>query len=641
MRKWLLWCSILCSAVSSHAQEELEKIAEAEQKQFCLTHQRSDRAGAENNSDIIYQRMELFLDPAVHYVSGAITSHFIARQSIAYIEFDISDSLQVDSVLYHGSPASFIRSAEDIVQILLPNNVAAGVTDSITVYYSGAPPSSGFGSFATEFHDSVPVLWTLSQPFGAKDWWPCRQNLSDKIDSLDVIITTPSNYYAVSNGVLTNESMIDTFKVFHWKHRYPIATYLIAVAVTNYAIYTDYVPRQNDSLAVVNYVYPEKLAESQEQTQRLIPMMQLFEDLFGEYPYNNEKYGHAQFNWGGGMEHQTVSFMGGFGFELMAHELAHQWFGDKITCASWADIWLNEGFATYLSGLCYERILPEWWLAFRRSRINASVAEPEGSVWCDDTTLVSRIFNSRLSYAKGAMVLHSLRWVLGDSLFFKGLRNYIDDVKFAYSFATTGDFQQHMEAVSDRNLQEFFNDWIYGKGFPSYRVEWQQNFDGLVNLTIHQEQSHPSVSFFDIPVDLSFHGPSGDTTIIFHPTASGTSYSFTLPFLADSIVFDPGWWIISANNVVWRQAAYDFSMLIYPNPVTGLLHLRLESDEYRDAEVSIFNRMGQKVFSGNHEVLKGSHLLQIETSSWNGGVYFIRLKTKDRKTLTDTFVKLK
>ena len=220
------------------------------------------------------------------------------------------------------------------------------------------------------------------------------------------------------------------------------------------------------------------------------------------YPYSKEKYGHAEFGWGGGMEHTTMTFMGGWNRGLIAHELAHQWFGNKVTCGSWEDIWLNEGFATYLAALVIENFDGETsFKAWRSSSINYITSQSSGSTFVTDTTSVNRIFDGRLSYNKGAMILHMLRYKLGDDPFFQGIKNYLADPKIAYGYARTIDLQRHLEAVSSIDLTEFLNDWFLGEGYPTYQVTWYQNpTNKEVQFTVNQNQSHSSVSFFEMPL---------------------------------------------------------------------------------------------------------------------------------------------
>src|SRR5690606_28472419 len=167
-------------------------------------------------------------------------------------------------------------------------------------------PESGFGSFVQSEHEGIPVVWTLSEPYGAKDWWPCKQDLQDKADSIDIRITTPSAYRVASNGLLIEEADIaGGLKRFHWRHRYPIAHYLIAFAVTNYEVYHTQIEMANDTVPMETWAYPENAFEMQLNAGDIQQQMPLFSDLFGLYPFAHEKYGHCQFGWGGGMEHQT------------------------------------------------------------------------------------------------------------------------------------------------------------------------------------------------------------------------------------------------------------------------------------------------------------------------------------------------
>ena len=507
---------LLLLSTSCFAQFAVKDIADLERKQY-LNILRSDSAGALNNYNNIYQRLELQVNPAVDSIAGRVTTWFIPDSALSAIQFDLTDSLTVDSISWNGTWLNFSHSA-DVINAVFPATLADGYVDSVSVYYHGKPAVSGFGSFEQGKHgpDSVPIIWTLSEPYGAKDWWPCKQNLQDKIDSLDVLVTCPSQYRAASNGLLVEEIPSGNNVTYHWRHRYPIATYLVCMAVTNYFVYNDQVVFKGDTLPVVNYLYPESLANDTVQCKLAIPCMQLYDSLFGFYPFGKEKYGQVMFGMNGGMEHQTMTFMGNFDFDLVAHELAHHWFGDKVTCASWQDIWLNEGFAVYLNTLCYEYLNPPWFKISLSDNQGNAFRVLNGSVWCDDTTTVSRIFSGPLSYSKGAAVLHMLRWELGDSLFFGALRNYLNDTQRAYAFASTADLESHFEAESGRDLSGFFNNWIYGKGYPSYQLVWTQDFSNRVQLTINQTQTDPSVSFYDMPLPILFKNAYSDTTIIFN-----------------------------------------------------------------------------------------------------------------------------
>ncbi|MDB5284062.1 MAG: Peptidase rane alanine aminopeptidase, partial [Bacteroidota bacterium] len=465
----------------------------------------------------------------------------------------------------------------------------------------------------------------------------CKQDLQDKIDSIDIIITCPNAYRGASNGLLVKETDYNGYRTCYWKHRYPIATYLVCMAVSNYATYYNYVPYQGDTLPVLVYAYPEDTDYAKSSTPAIIPMIQLYDSIFGMYPFSKEKYGMVEFGWGGGMEHQTMTFESDFSFELMAHELGHHWFGDKVTCASWEDIWLNEGFAVYLSGLCYQYIGTEWWYAFRYTRIAGSCTEPSGSVWCSDTTSVGRIFNAHLSYSKGAMVLHMLRWELGDSLFFTGLKNYLNDINNAYSFANTTSLRQHLEAASGKDLSGFFYNWVYGKGYPSYQIAWTQDFGNHVSLTMSQTQSDPSVSFYDMPVAVQFKNATSDTTIVLNHTFSGQSFSFDIPFVADTLIFDPDLWIISAKNTITRQAAYNFSFFIYPNPTRTTLQMRVESNVERSGDLKIYNELGQVLRQNTVNLQPGVNFLNTDIQNFPGGVYRVSIKASG-KTITSSFV---
>ena len=597
------------------------------------------------NYDLKYHRLEFEIDPAVREITGIVTSYFTAENdNFNAISFDLNNSeMTVDSVKYHAALISNFSHNNNEVLINLPETVPNGTLDSVSVFYHGVPELSGFGSFIQDTHEGVPVIWTLSEPYGAMDWWVCKQSLDDKIDSIDIYISNPETYKAASNGVLQSETISGGIKTAHWKHRHPIPAYLIAIAVTNYTAYSDFAEIVGEqTVEILNYVYPEDLSYSQEHTPDVIDVLQFYSELFIPYPFADEKYGHAQFGWGGGMEHQTMSFMGNFNHHLMAHELAHQWFGDYITCGSWEDIWLNEAFATYLDGMTIEQGLDngqyESFDAWKAGKIASVTSEPDGSVWVDDTTNVSRIFNGRLTYNKGALVLHTLRNKIGDEAFFTGIYNYLNDPDIANSYASTSDLQAHLEQTSSISLQGFLDDWFYGEGYPIYSVFYGQNESGNVNLTIYQTQSHESVDFFELDVPMQFIGTDKDTIITFSNTENGQQYSFDLDFAVNSVILDPHSDIITAYATVSAVDVVNESdkIILYPNPANNTIKIIcLESMQAN--EITLLNAGGQaiKIIEKPDKYVKE---IEVDISRQPQGIYFMKIKAGD-KIMYKKFVK--
>ncbi len=629
MRKAIL---IVCLLISGFLQaqvifhdNDLMTIAKAEQDGFAGKFFTRNKETS-TNYDVKWYCCRWNIDPAIKEISGNVTTLFTpVQQGLDSLMFDLNQALTVDSVIYHLQPLSW-QHASDRLTIHFPSLIPPQVADSVTVYYHGVPPDNGFDAFVQSTHNGIPVIWTLSEPYGASDWWPCKNGLTDKADSIDIYIRTPSAYSSASNGILVSVLPVGINKIYHWKHRYPIAAYLVCLAVTNYAQYKQQVPFGADTLSLVNYVYPEDSATASEQTAIVVSMIQLFDSLFGIYPFQHEKYGHAQFGWGGGMEHQTMTFVTSFGFELLAHELAHQWFGNKITCGSWSDIWLNEGFATYLSGLCYEHLSPFWWKRFREVRVKSIISKPGGSVLCTDTTDVSRLFDSRLSYAKGAMILHQLRWIIGDSAFFVALNNYLCDASLAYGFARTTNLKSHLESSSGQDLTWYFDDWFTGEGFPSYHINWIQS-GNTVTFTIGQTQSHPSVSFFAMPVAVAFKNATRDTILRILNTYSGQSFTATIPFTVDSVIFDPDYQMISGNNTVdgiaeqgWRN-----TLQIFPNPARDGFTVSFSIDSPGIVTLELLNTRGDRVLNLIHKSCPAGNIKKSFSDTLPAGVYLLRL----------------
>lgn len=590
-----------------------------------------------DNYDLKYYRFEWQINPAIYGISGTVTPYFMAgEEDMQTISFDFSKQLIIDSIVWHGSKISYSQPEEYRLDIFFPRAVKASTLDSLSISYHGTPPSGGFGSFIKGTHNGTPILWTLSEPFGAQDWWPCKNGLDDKIDSIDVIITSPAEYRAASNGMLSDEILnFDGTKTWHWKHRYPITPYLVAFAVTDYLAYEDEVQLSDGTkMPMVNYVYPEHAQAARKGTLENVKALQFFDSLFVDYPFKNEKYGHAQFGWGGGMEHQTMSFVVNFDWGLLAHELAHQWFGDYVTCGSWEDIWLNEGFATYLEGLSRERFpqAPNDWYNWKLSKINNVTSNPAGAVKVDNPNNVSRIFSSRLSYNKGAYLLHMLRWKLGDEAFFQGIRDYLYNRAFQY--ALTPDLKDALEQSSGQDLDDFFRKWYEGQGFPTYNISWASTDNKLI-IQVQQTTSHPSVDFFDMPLPFVIKANGLTQHLRLENTVKNQQFVIDTDFKTESVEFDPTLWLLARHSISYNpglisstrniQAA---AFTVSPNPAGH--YINIHSDTGFFYTYQLMDAGGKLLKSGSSEqpdtvidiqdLRSGVFLLQLNDESGNSKV---------------------
>ncbi|MEP7164983.1 MAG: M1 family aminopeptidase [Ferruginibacter sp.] len=590
---------------------------------------------ASNNFDVKYYRCEWEIDPASRYIAGTVTVYFVVTDPASSITLDLLNPLVTDSVKQRGNLLSFVQPADGL-QINFSSTINTGTLDSVSIYYKGVPANTGFGSFIQSTHSGIPVLWSLSEPYGARDWWPCKNGLDDKADSIDVIITNPVAYKAASNGLLQSEttSAGGTKRVAHWKHRYPIATYLICMAVTNYTVFNNTVQLGTVSLPMQTYCYPENLTSFMAGTQNVLDAMQLFHQYFGDYPFIKEKYGHVQFGWGGGMEHQTSTFIVSIGESLIAHELGHQWFGDKITCGSWEDIWLNEGSATFLARFYMENKYPATIISNRKSIVNSITSAPGGTVKVDDTTSVNRIFDGRLSYNKGSYLLQMLWFKLGDSAFFNGLRKYQKDPAVVYGFARTADLKRNLEQESGQDLTIFFDQWYTGQGYPSYDVQWSELGSHNIKIKMNQVTSDPSVSFFQMPVALKFRNASQEKTVIVDNKFNGETFVRDIGFIPDTVLVDPEYWLISKNNTTGKvvfPSTGNPGVEVNPNPVQNPLTVYLHDFKQESAYLTLHNMLGQLIYKQNIKLINGAEIVPLNFSNLSHGEYILKITAGDFK----------
>ncbi len=564
---------------------EMKGLAEKEMKSF------TKKMGTGNvnpntlNYDLQYQRMDLNIDPAVYAVSGSVTSHFKPNQSMGSIYFDFTNLLAVSQVQYHGNTIPFQQLSTQEIKIDFPASLSANVLDSLTIHYSGAPANNTV-MVGNQGSNPIPVFSTLSEPYGAQDWFPTKQSLNDKIEKFDFKITTPSQYSVAANGKLMSEIITTATgkKLTFWRTMYPTAAYLIALSISNFA-------KQNSTIGnppfpFVNYIYPATAGnpESIANIEWTKQIMDVFETYFGPYPFRNEKYGHMEYINGGGMEHQTMSSMIGWPKYLIAHELAHQWFGDKVTCGKWNDIWLNEGFAHFAEYVANEKLIMthDEFMNYLKGRIDYITSNAGGTVYVPDGQLnnINRIFDSRLTYTKGGYALRMLKWILGDSTFYQAIKEYHERPALAYNYVVTSDFKASLLQSTGKDFTEFFNDWIYGEGYPTYTIKWKQTGSQLA-FKVSQTQSSPTVSFFEMPLPVKVTGTSGEIAyMVLDNTFNNQYFVENISFPIASIQFNYEYQMVEKNSTVVQDNTLSVSSVekdefgLYPNPAKNELYLK-------------------------------------------------------------------
>jgi aminopeptidase N len=583
--------------------------------------------------DVTYYRLALEIFPQANSLQGKVTVAGICRDSARSLTLDLVDRMRVDSVRVDGQTRPFIQNSEWF-NVSLPRLYSIGEILSIDVFYKGNSNATGFGSFVIDSHSGVPWIHSLSEPYGAKDWWPCKNDPSDKADSADIIITCDSTMKVGSEGVLVSVVNNGNGKsTTHWKERYPIASYLISVAITNYLQFSNWFRYSaTDSMEILNYVLPEHDSTALQSLPRVVDMLAIYSNLFGLYPFIKEKYGHAEISGNSSMEHQTMTSLTTFNEDVLSHELAHQWFGDMITCRTWSDLWLNEGFAQYCSALYRERQygVNSYW-AYMNSQLDQAKLS-KGAIGIADTSSVANLFNSQRMYSKGSAVLHMLRHVLGDSVFFLSLSTYANDPALQYATATIRDFQSECEKVSGRNLAFFFQEWLYGDRFPDYSYSWKWNSFGdssVIVLTIAQTNIGKFPSFYTMPIDIRITAAGTNKTITVFSNSQQQVFTINCPVKPSTVILDPEGWILkySFNENNFPPSTYLLEQN-YPNPFNSSTTIAYQIPHRDHVLLKIYDVLGREAATLVDEIQYSG----IYEYRWNplhnaSGIYFYRLKT--------------
>lgn len=594
----------------------------------------------DSNVNVTYYKLNLYITYSPNFLSGDVSINSTSRvNNLSNVFYDLSDNLNVDSIHHNNELLSFDHTQNKIF-ITLNKIFNSGENVSVKIFYHGVPVATGFGSFEFGSHNNnEPSIWTVSEPFGAIDWYPCKNSPSDKADSSDVWLRCSDQLTAVSNGSF--EGMVnngDGTATYKWHNSYPIANYVISLAISNYAQYNFYYKYSPvDSMPVLNYIYPENLNNVKAELDKTNFMLDLFSDVYGPYPFLNEKYGHAEMGRIAGMENQTVSTMGVFNADIIAHELAHQWFGDKITCRNWENIWLNEGFATYGQAIYHEAVggITAYSEFMRPTMATAKTAV--GTIYVQDVNSIAQIFSPNRTYAKGCVVLHMLRGVIGDSAFFNTLRSFASDTSLAYKTAVTEDFQNAAERVSLHSLDYFFNQWIYGENYPKYNVSWTTEAVGnnlyKAVITIHQDiNTFPH--FFTMPVEIEIVTQAGDTVFNVFNNSQVQTFELTTNSKPLSFTIDPDNWILKE---VHGDIAIPVNFSLnqnYPNPFNPKTNISYQLGKPSFVTITIYDILGNEMAVLVNGIQRdGSYNIEFNSGNLASGTYFYYFQAMDTEQI--------
>lgn len=601
-----------------------------------------------NKYDVHYYELDLAMTNQNTSVAGTAHVHAKTIQSLDTVLLELFPTLIISDIRLNGVSTSYTRTN---ALLKIPINAAAGFSFQLSIDYGGTPPTPGTnpfgGSGVTSSYISTiadRVTWTVSCPFLAHEWFPCKQILRDKVDSCAVKITVTSNLKAASNGIL--ENIVDLgngTSRYEWKHRKPILYYLICATIAPYQEYSLFAhPSQlnGDSVLIQNFVYGNAttLPQATQQCDQLPSYLELYSDLFGLYPFADEKYGQCVAPIGGGMEHQTMTTIGVFEKKITAHELAHSWFGDHVGIASFSDVWLSEGFATYAEYLMLENFYPTEKAALLSSWHNSVCYAPGGSIWFTDTLDISRIYNSRLSYKKGASIIHTLRHIVNnDPLFFETLRQFQND--FTDSVAIGLDLKNTFEQSTGMDLTAFFEEWYFGEGFPTYSTRWNSMGNDLLIEVSHTVSMASVTPAFSNPLEISFtRNGMADTTIRFQLTDNlDQFYLQNIGEVTGVAAIDPSNWIINRvgqnihdtgfiANLEEGESSEENFPKVYPNPSNSMYHILMPDEE--SYVLQLFDARGQLLSQVSFE-----SSTTLDVSNLSSGSYILEVSGKAKDSI--------
>jgi peptidase M1-like protein len=524
---------------------------------------------AQDQMDVLHCDLALVIDMTSTNIPSeelTLTAENLGPGSLSQcvLDFDDNGGAMVVSAVDDGvsTPLTFVHDgSEDRLLIDLPSAVPAGGQFTVRVHCGGTP-NPGPNAYRRTTHSGVPLVETLSQPYGARTWWPCKDVPDDKF-TIDMHFTCPDTVHSgyplsvASNGSLVGiDDNGDGTRTFHWSEAHPLSSYLVSIACTNYredsGVYTALSGLA--TMEVAHQLYPELWASEVGEVARTIEVIEFFAQTFGEYPFLSEKYWIASFT-SSGMEHQTctsllASYLATPYHRINVHEISHQWFGDLITCAHSDHLWIHEGWAMMCEALWDEH------------HNGTASYHSYVSAWYTDNTypLVSGSadgFYGGIIYRKGGWVLHMLRRAIGDTAFFAGANSYIADPALRYGNALSDDLQGHFETASGQDLAWFFDQWLHRRQEPDYSYAWSPRAEGadtVIDLTIEQTQDADP---FTMPIDFRVSlqsGSSAEFTVFNDQRVQSFSVNIG-PGTPTALTFDPDNWLRDDHTEVGSISA--------------------------------------------------------------------------------------
>ncbi len=596
--------------------------------------------------DVLHYTLDMAINDSTQYLAGTVT---ITLKSLAddlqSVDINADPILSISSMAQPGLGGAPWSRSGDVLSVELAEALFCGDTTSIEIDFGGYAADAPNPGIFFRNYEGMPVIYSLSEPWSARSWWPCKDYPDDKA-TFDLYFSVPSYLTAASNGDYlgyTEEVHWGrTFRRYAWRENNQMATYLASISAGDYVRlddYWEYAP--GESMLITDYVQPSKVAAAEEDLDIAVPALDFLSSIYGLYPFHQEKYGVALCNIGGGMEHQTLTSYG-IGMVrgdhyydwIYIHELGHQWFGNLITCEGWEDIWLNEGWASYTEALWFEHLGGS--PALKSNMLKKDTQSSwNGPVYRDPGVNDPNYFFDLVVYHKAAWILHMFRHIAGDAAFFDMIQGYTSDARFRFSTANTEQFIQVCEDCYGGPLDWFFDPWLHRTDRPDYNWSWKcyaQGLDTLLSIGVTQQQSYP----YTMPVDFRITTAYGksDTTLWIDQREE----SFLIPVgtAVTSVELDPDAWVLcykSGGVTDTNLPPVTYLSQNYPNPFNPATTIEFGIEEPTKVKITVYDAAGRLVkILADRVYSAGSHRV-----TWNGtgskgnrmssGLYFYRMES--------------